>query len=568
MLGWLVKNNLDKMFSFKNVFQARTSGIAAAAILVGVFSLFSRILGIFRDRILAGEFGAGEVLDAYYSAFRIPDLIYNLIILGALSAGFIPVFSALIKKMRCNENFYFCYSSSENKEAWNLVSNLLNILIIVLAFFSILGLFLAPQLIKIIAPGFSPELKETAVTLSRIMFLSPIFLGISSLLGGVLQSFKNFLIFSLAPIFYNLGIIVGALFFVPIIGVSGLAWGVVLGAFMHMMIQFPSVMILGFRWKLLVNLEEYNLREIFKMMLPRTLSLATVQINLLVVTIIASTLASGSLAVFNFANNLQSFPIGIFGISFAVAAFPVLSAVAFNKEKLISNFSYAFRQILFFIIPSTVLLITLRAQIIRVVLGTGEFSWRDTVLTIDTLGFFALGLFAQATIPLLTRVFYARYNSKTPFYIGIFIVVINIFLSLFFGKRMGVAGLALALSISSILNFMILWLWLYFEIGDLDQRKIIHSVFKFSVAGVVAGFFIQLGKYLIWPVIDMSKLWGVLAQGFFAGLLGLAVYVLLCYVMRSEEVLELLEVIKRKLPFSHRVKKEKDLDDQSEVRGL
>ncbi|MFA5644217.1 MAG: murein biosynthesis integral membrane protein MurJ [Patescibacteria group bacterium] len=556
------------MFSFKNVFQARTSGIAAAAILVGVFSLFSRILGIFRDRILAGEFGAGEVLDAYYSAFRIPDLIYNLIILGALSAGFIPVFSALIKKMRCNENFYFCYSSSENKEAWNLVSNLLNILIIVLAFFSILGLFLAPQLIKIIAPGFSPELKETAVTLSRIMFLSPIFLGISSLLGGVLQSFKNFLIFSLAPIFYNLGIIVGALFFVPIIGVSGLAWGVVLGAFMHMMIQFPSVMILGFRWKLLVNLEEYNLREIFKMMLPRTLSLATVQINLLVVTIIASTLASGSLAVFNFANNLQSFPIGIFGISFAVAAFPVLSAVAFNKEKLISNFSYAFRQILFFIIPSTVLLITLRAQIIRVVLGTGEFSWRDTVLTIDTLGFFALGLFAQATIPLLTRVFYARYNSKTPFYIGIFIVVINIFLSLFFGKRMGVAGLALALSISSILNFMILWLWLYFEIGDLDQRKIIHSVFKFSVAGVVAGFFIQLGKYLIWPVIDMSKLWGVLAQGFFAGLLGLAVYVLLCYVMRSEEVLELLEVIKRKLPFSHRVKKEKDLDDQSEVRGL
>lgn len=568
MLGWLVKNNLDKMFSLKNVFQARTSGIAAAAILVGVFSLFSRILGIFRDRILAGEFGAGEVLDAYYSAFRIPDLIYNLIILGALSAGFIPVFSALIKKMRCNENFYFCYSSSENKEAWNLVSNLLNILIIVLAFFSILGLFLAPQLIKIIAPGFSPELKETAVTLSRIMFLSPIFLGISSLLGGVLQSFKNFLIFSLAPIFYNLGIIVGALFFVPIIGVSGLAWGVVLGAFMHMMIQFPSVMILGFRWKLLVNFKEYNLREIFKMMLPRTLSLATVQINLLVVTIIASTLASGSLAVFNFANNLQSFPIGIFGISFAVAAFPVLSAVAFNKEKLISNFSYAFRQILFFIIPSTVLLITLRAQIIRVVLGTGEFSWRDTVLTIDTLGFFALGLFAQATIPLLTRVFYARYNSKTPFYIGIFIVVINIFLSLFFGKRMGVAGLALALSISSILNFMILWLWLYFEIGDLDQRKIIHSVFKFSVAGVVAGFFIQLGKYLIWPVIDMSKLWGVLAQGFFAGLLGLAVYVLLCYVMRSEEVLELLEVIKRKLPFSHRVKKEKDLDDQSEVRGL
>ncbi|MCK9439068.1 MAG: murein biosynthesis integral membrane protein MurJ [Patescibacteria group bacterium] len=555
------------ILSFKNIFRRRTKGIAAAAILVGVFSLFSRFLGIFRDRILAGQFGAGQVLDAYYSAFRVPDLIYNLIVLGALSAGFIPIFSRLIKKMKCDDNDYFCFSREENKEAWNLVSNILNVLTLSLLFLSFLGFLLAPFLVSLITPGFSEELKSITVVMTRIMFLSPVFLGISSILGGVLQSFKNFLVFSLAPVFYNLGIIFGAVFFVPLWGVSGLAWGVVLGAFVHMIIQVPPVKSLGFSWRGVVNIYDQNLRKILSMMVPRTLSLAIAQINLLVITIIASTLPSGSLTVFNMANNLQSFPIGVFGISFAVAAFPTLAASAFDQKKLVGNFSYALRQILFFIIPSTVLLITLRAQIIRVILGTGEFSWRDTILTIDSLGFFALSLFAQATIPLLVRVFYARENSKTPFYIGLIVVVFNIFLSLFLGKRMGVAGLALAFSLSSVLNFMILWMWLYFEIGDLDQKKIMISVVKFSLAALVSGVFIQIGKVFVWPFIDMTKFWGVLIQGSVAGLSGLAVYFLLCYLMKTEEMLELIEVVKKKMPFGKKIKKE-EISDQSEARGL
>lgn len=554
--------------SLKNILKRRTKNIGAAAILVGVFSMISRLLGILRDRILAGEFGAGEVLDAYYTAFRIPDLLYNLLILGALSAGFIPVFSALIKKMKKADDDSYPYQEEENKEAWDLVSNILNILIIILSFFSILGFIFSPQLIKIIAPGFSPEMQSITTTLTRIMFLSPLFLGISSLLGGVLQSFRNFLIFSLSPIFYNVGIILGALFLVPVLGISGLAWGVVIGAFMHMAIQIPPVWILGFRWRAFINFKDKNFLKIAKMMVPRTLSLAISQINLVVVTIIASTLAAGSLAVFNFANNLQSFPIGVFGISFAVAAFPTLSASAFNEKKLVDNFSYTLRRILFFIIPSTVLLITLRAQIIRVILGTGEFSWRDTVLTINSLGFFALSLFAQASTPLLTRVFYARQNSKTPFLIGLIIVVINIFLSLFLGKRMGVAGLALAFSLSSILSFMLLWLRLYFEMGDLDQKNIIISVLKFSFAALVAGFFIQAGKALIWPFIDMSTFWGVLSQGLVAGLLGLGVYFLLTYLLKSEEMIELIQIVKKRLPFTNKIKKEEEIADQSEARGL
>ncbi|MFA5420707.1 MAG: murein biosynthesis integral membrane protein MurJ [Patescibacteria group bacterium] len=554
--------------SIKNIFKNKTNSITVAAFLVGSFSLVSRLLGIFRDRILAGEFGAGQVLDAYYSAFRIPDMLYNLIVLGALSAGFIPIFSSLIKKMKCDENDYFCFSKKENKEAWDLVSNLLNVLIISLALLSVVGIIFAPTFIKLITPGFSSELKETAVVLTRIMFLSPILLGISGVFGGVLQSFKNFLIFSLSPILYNVGIIVGALFLVPVIGVSGLAWGVVLGAFMHMLIQIPAVRLLGFSWRAFINVYDKNLKRILVMMVPRTMSLAIAQINLVVITIIASTLESGSLAIFNLANNLQSFPVGIFGIAFAVAAFPAMSAAAFNQKKLIKNFSYTFRRILFFIIPATVLFISLRAQIVRVFLGSGNFSWRDTVLTIDAVGFFALSLFAQATIPLLVRVFYARENSKVPFYIGLIVVIANIFLSLFFGKRMGVAGLALAFSLASVLNFMILWMWLYFEIGDLDQKRILISVVKFSIAAMIAGLSIQFAKTFIWNFIDMTTFLGVLGQAAFSGFLGILVYLFFSCLMRSEEALEFVNFIKQKLKIKQKKPDINDIEDQSEARGL
>ncbi|MFA7365112.1 MAG: murein biosynthesis integral membrane protein MurJ [Patescibacteria group bacterium] len=554
--------------SIKNIFKNKTNSITVAAFLVGSFSLVSRLLGIFRDRILAGEFGAGQVLDAYYSAFRIPDMLYNLIVLGALSAGFIPIFSSLIKKMKCDENDYFCFSKKENKEAWDLVSNLLNVLIISLALLSVVGIIFAPTFIKLITPGFSSELKETAVVLTRIMFLSPILLGISGVFGGVLQSFKNFLIFSLSPILYNVGIIVGALFLVPVIGVSGLAWGVVLGAFMHMLIQIPAVRLLGFSWRAFINVYDKNLKRILVMMVPRTMSLAIAQINLVVITIIASTLESGSLAIFNLANNLQSFPVGIFGIAFAVAAFPAMSAAAFNQKKLIKNFSYTFRRILFFIIPATVLFISLRAQIVRVFLGSGNFSWRDTVLTIDAVGFFALSLFAQATIPLLVRVFYARENSKVPFYIGLIVVIANIFLSLFFGKRMGVAGLALAFSLASVLNFMILWMWLYFEIGDLDQKRILISVVKFSIAAMIAGLSIQFAKTFIWNFIDMTTFLGVLEQAAFSGFLGILVYLFFSCLMRSEEALEFVNFIKQKLKIKQKKPDINDIEDQSEARGL
>ena len=550
------------MFKFKEIFRKQINSITVAAALVALSSLASRFLGVIRDRILAGQFGAGATLDAYYAAFRIPDLIYNLIVLGALSAGFIPIFTTLIKDFKC-EAEKGCDPIIKNKDAWDLTNNILNWLLLGLAILSVIGIIFAPGLMRLITPGFNPAEQAATAALTRVMFLSPLFLGISGILGGVLQSFKRFMIYSLAPIFYNIGIIIGALYFVKIWGVYGLAWGVVLGAAMHMAIQLPTVYHLGFRYHFKIKWRDLNTARIGRMMVPRTLSLAISQINLVVITILASGLSSGSLAVFNFANNLQSFPIGIFGISYAIAAFPSLAAAAFDKEKLTANFSQSFRQILFFIIPATVLIVALRAQIIRVVLGTGKFGWQDTILTMNTLGIFAFSLFAQATIPLLVRVFYARHNSKTPFFIGLFTVAVNTALALWLAPRLGVVGLALAYSIDNILNFTLLWIWLSAKVGNLDIRRILVAVFKFTISALAAGGAAQIMKVVVWPVIDMTKFSGVFIQLIISTGIGLLVYCFFCYLFRTEELANFLSSLKRRLPF-----KKVKVDDQGEAMGI
>lgn len=540
----------------KKFFNGQINSITTAALLVALSSLLSRFLGIFRDRILAGEFGAGDTLDIYYAAFRLPDLIFNLLVLGALSAGFIPIFTGLLKDKSGAQ-------TKDNPAAWQLANSILNLLTLALIVLSVLIIFFSPGLMKLVAPGFSLEKQKLTIALTRIMFLSPIFLGISSVFGGILQSFKRFFVYSLAPIMYNLGIIIGALYFVPLWGVYGLAWGVVFGAIMHLAIQVPTALNLGFKPKLFLTLKDKNIRRIGRLMVPRTLSLAVSQVNLLVITAIASTLTSGSLTIFNFANNLQSFPVGIFGISFAIAVFPTLSAQTLDKNKFKENFSSTMRQIFFFIIPSTVLLLTLRAQIIRVVLGTGRFDWQDTILTLNTLGFFSLSLFAQGGLPLLVRMFYARENSKTPFYVGLVSVFINVLLAIWLGRRLGVAGLALAFSLSSIINFMLLWLILKLELGEMDESRILISVAKFSAAALTAGLAIQSIKYFVADLVDMTRLWGVLTQGIVSGGLGLAVYFLLCALLRSEELFSFWAGIKRRLPWV-----KVSTGDQGEARGI
>lgn len=536
----------------KKLLHSKINSIAAAAFLVAFSSLISRLLGVVRDNILARSFGAGDTLDIYYAAFRLPDMLFNLLVLGALSAGFIPLFAKKIKA-----------EGSDQKEAWQVANNLINILGLFLLLISALGIIFAPGLMNIFTPGFDTDKQALAASLSRIMFLSPIILGLSGIVGGILQSFKRFFIYSLSPIFYNVGIIIGALYFVPSWGVAGLAWGVVLGAVMHLLIQLPTLYSLGFSYRFSFNLKSAEVRKIFQLMVPRTLALAVAQINLLVSTAIASTLAIGSLAIFNLANNLQFFPIGIFGISFATAAFPVLAAHAHEPKKMIEYFSRVMRQILFFIIPASVVFWILRLEIIKVVLASGEFDLEATALTFQVLGFFIISLFAQAAIPLIARMFYAREDSLRPFYAGLVAVLLNIALAVSLSKLMGVGGIALAFSVANVVNFFLLWLVLEMQIGDLDKKRIFNSTLVFGFSAFISGLAGLLARGLFNEFIVVDNFIANLSKGLLVGLVCGITYLFLAVILKNEEARSFAGRLNKKLNWS--VLKNAD---QGEARGI
>jgi putative peptidoglycan lipid II flippase len=515
-----------------------TNSVAAAAVIIAVAGIASRVLGLFRDRILAAEFGAGDTLDVYYAAFRIPDLVYNLLVLGALSAAFIPVFTSL-------------HSTEREGDGWKLASGILNLQTI--AVFLISGAFalFAPWILHIITPGFSDDKLAMTATFSRIMFLSPVFLGISAIFGGVLISFKKFLIYSLAPIFYNVGIIIGVLFFVPMIGPIGLAWGVVLGAGFHMLTQYPAAKHSGFKYLPMSFsiLKDQHIRKVVRLMIPRALGIAVNQVNLLIITIFASTLAAGSLTIFTFANNIQATPIGLFGSSFAIAVFPILSALAAkdNKKDFLENFSKTLRQILFFIIPLSIVLIVLRAQIVRVILGAGKFDWEDTILTFQTLGLLSLSLFAQALVPLLTRSFYALHNTKTPFYIALASEAVNIILVLLLIRPYGVFGLAIAFSAASVVNMAFLSIYLKKYFKNQTVARIYSWVVRIIIISAVTGFFIQMVKYGMDHLVNIDTFFGIFSQLVVSCAAGLLVFIGLCYFFNIEEFHYFKHSLKRRL---------------------
>jgi len=500
--------------------------VLSAAFIITLAGLTSRFLGLIRDRLLASSFGAGDTLDVYYAAFRIPDLIYNLLILGALSSALIPVFTGLISKDR-------------EKEAWDLINGIINILFLSIIFISAVFCLFTPLIMRWLTPGFSPEKMALTVSFTRIMFFSPIFLGISGIFGGILTSFRRFLIYSIAPVFYNIGIIIGVIFLTRILGVMGLAWGVVLGAFFHMLIQYPAAKKLGFyhSWTFFTAWQNAQVKKVFRLMFPRTLGIAVSQINFLVITIFASTLTSGSLAVFTFAQNLQSVPLGLFGISFAIAAFPLLSSLVAKEEKadFIKIFSVTLRQIIFFVIPLSAFIFVLRAQIVRVVLGSGKFDWEDTILTFQCLGIFTLSLFAQSVTPLLTRAFFSFHDTKTPFYIALISETINILLVIFLIEKMAVIGLALSFSWGNVIQALILFFVLRKKFAIRDDRNILRSLTKIITASLLAAIAIQICKDLtdIWLNIDTFL--GIFTQLSVSLTCGLAIFILICYLLKLEE---------------------------------
>ena len=528
----------------KKLINGKTGSITTAAFILGAASLASKTLGLLRENILAREFGAGREMDIYLAAFRIPDFIFNIVVIGALSAGFIPVFTKLI-------------SEKKEQRAFRTANAVLNLLFVILIFLCVLAIIFAPSLINLLTPGFDSAKKEATVELTRIMFLSPIFLLLSSVIGGILQSYQRFFIYSLSPILYNLGIIAGALYFTELWGLKGLAWGVVLGSFLHFVVQIPVVRKLGFSYQWIIDLKDSGVRKIIKMMIPRTLTLFIVQFNLVIITIIASTLDEGSLAVFNFANNLQSFPLGLFAISFAIASFPVLSALSGEEKRneFAKNLNIITKQILFFIIPASVLLIILRAQIVRVILGWGKFDWQDTILTLNALQIFALSLFAQALIPLFSRAFWALHNAKTPFLTALISAVINLILAITLSEQFGISGLVGAFSISAIINALLLYYFINKKLDFACHRKIYKPLLKIIFASVIAGLFSYATLYAIEPFLNTRTVIGIFTQGLSAGIVGIAVYCFLAWKLSIEEFMIFKNSIRRKL-FKTKIKTE------------
>ena len=572
----------------RKLFSAAVSSPTTAALIMAAFGVASRLLGFLRDRILAARFGAGDTLDVYYAAFRLPDLMFELLILGALGAAFIPVFSGLLAK-------------EERQRAWRLAERMLLAVVEALVLAASVAFVLAPVLVPYLVPGFGPEKTAQTVFFTRVMLLSPIFLGASAVFGALLVSLRKFFLYSLAPIFYNSGIIFGAIFFVDWWGSVGLAWGVVLGALLHLAVSSHSFFFgrekkrdffVAVGWRGFFT--DRDLRRVFRLMIPRAFGAAAWQLNLLAVTFFASLSAAGSLAAFTFANNIQTVPIGLVGIPFAVAIFPALSAAFARGEtdRFVSLTVKYLRRAIFLTLPLSMLLITLRAQIVRVVLGSGVFDWADTIATFQILGILALSIFAQAGIPLLARCFYAMENTKTPLFIALVAVATNIGFSALMLEKWGIYAVAAGFSLGALVNFVLLFAFLEKAVSSPRlsslHRKIFRSLFASAVASAailllarwrgidlenlggdyltvlvlgwigsfwlvsalldLRGFFFklpvatalaalaaQLGKIFVGTLTDLDTFLEVLAQLSLAAFLGLGTYLLVAYLLKVDE---------------------------------
>ena len=539
------------------IFTKDFGNINQAAILLGFFTLLSQILALFRDRFIAHFVGPGASLDSYYAAFRIPDLIF----ISVASLASITVLIPFIVSKMNGENV--------TDEARRFIDQVFTVFFGIIVLVSVIAFLLMPFFVHIIAPGFSVLMQAKVVTLSRIMLLSPILMGLSNLFGTITQLFRKFFIYSLSPIFYNLGIILGVVFLYPIFGIYGMAMGVALGAFLHFLIQAISSTWCGFtpKFSFLINWKE--IKKVIFISLPRTLGLAFNSFALIAIIALASYLKSGSISIFNFSYNLQTVPLNIIGVSYAVAAFPTL-AKSFSSGKIKEfrdHLRLAGRQIIFWSLPITFLFIVLRAQIVRVILGSGSFSWDNTRLVAASLAVFSISILAQGMIGLLSRAYYAKGETKRPLIINFICSVLIIILSYVFIyffehfvlfkyfiesmlkvtdiKGTEVLMLPLAYSVGTIINFILHWVSVKKNFME-GEPFVAKTFFQSLGASFLVGFIAYLGLNAFSPIFGTSTFLGVFLQGFLSGILGIFAGIVALYLLKNEELFDLIKVFKTK----------------------
>ncbi len=521
----------------KKLLNGQSKTITSAAILLGVASLASKALGFVKLRLLSTVFTA-PVTDTFFVAVKAPDFVFNLLVLGAISSSFIPIFVSYLDKQ-------------DIQDGWDFVNGVLNFLLISTAIISVVFIIFAPLVVKTLAPGIvsDSERFNLTVSLTRVLFLSPIIFAASSVMGGVLRSFKRFLLYAIAPIFYNVGIIIGILFFSKQWGMFGVAIGAIIGASMHFLIQFVGALALGFKFKFVLPLKHRGVRKLAKLMVPHIMGIATNQVNILVFTFLSSQLLKGDITIFNYANIIQNLPIGLFSISLALAAFPTMASFAAKKQKeeFVKTFSDTARQILFWIIPTSAIMFALRAQLVRTIVGSKNFPWESTVATYQTLGYFAIGMFAVGLLPLVSRAFYALNDTLTPFLAGLVSVAVSIIGGFYISNKMGVAGLGVAFVIAAIVNIVILIAILKARLKDIKLSGIFKMLAKILPATVIMLIVIQSVKYWVAPQIDMQTFTGIFYQSSLAGIAGIVVYCSVCLALKCEEMITFLQALGRRI---------------------
>jgi putative peptidoglycan lipid II flippase len=522
--------------------RARRS-LAHSAIIVGLAFVLSRILGLVREVVLANQFGTTSTMDAYVSAFRIPDLLFLVVIAGSFGAAFIPIFGEYLSK-------------GDEDRAWRLASAVLTWAgIVVLALSLIIFVFARPMM-RIVAPGFDDETTSLAVELMRILLLSPIFLGTGIAFKGILEAQHQFTWPAFAPLLYNLAIIVGAIWFAPTYGIQAVAWAVIIGAVGHMAVQLPSVLRSGLVFRPSLNRQVEGLAEVGRLMGPRIVGLAAFQANFIAINAFASTTSSERVSALNYAWQLLMLPHGVLALSISTVIFPTLAELYSRGDDtgFRMTLDRTLRPLLFLSIPASVGLFLVREPIVRLIYQSGSFDATSTDLVAAPLAWFAIGLVGYALTEILTRVFYATRDTRTPVVTGVLTVIANLLLSALLIGSLGHAGLALALSVTTGAEAVILWLFLRQRAGGVVSRTFLPWLVRVIIATVGMGALIWLTIGTVTEVQTNQGIALIWREAFFVYALGMYVlgFIVFALALRIPELEAIIGKIASRLPIGVR----------------
>ncbi len=525
---------MDKVAS---IFLRKQRSVGSAALVLVIMVLASRLLGLLRDRMLAARF-TPEELGVYFAAFRIPNFLFELLVMGALTSAFIPVFTKYL-------------AQDHEDEAHRMASILITITIAALVLVAAPLFIWALPISRFLAPGFTEREIAQMVSFTRFIVLLQVMpLVIGNFFTGILQSYNLFIVPALAPVVYNLGIILGIWVLTGPLGLLAPVVGVGIGAFLFLALHIPILSRMKFRYRPQLDFRHRGVREVGRLLGPRTLGLAVGQIDTTVDLILASLLGARMVTIFNFAQHLQQLPVGLFGATIAQAALPTLSVSSVKedmdafKRTVISSL----HQVLFFVLPLSVLFIVLRIPMVRLVFGASRFDWEATVLTGMTLSAFSISLFAQAISHVLARGFYALYDTKTPVIVAVVSILLNVGLSIVFIQVLHypVWALGLSTSIASTLHALFLLGLLNQKVRGFSRNDLLVPPLKMVVASVVTGIALYVPlKLLDQLVFDTTRTFGLLLLTGVTGTIGLSTYLILSWVMGIGEVKSFLRLLHR-----------------------